>query len=61
MGKDEHKLNSNRNKLAQTPKNQIGDGLDIEFSEEVADIEDKQAQARSRAADKRVKGAASRS
>ncbi|WP_163536727.1 YfhD family protein [Gracilibacillus sp. YIM 98692] len=55
MGKDEHKRNKGRNHLAQTPKNQISDGRDIEFSEELADAEDREAQARSRAADQRAK------
>ncbi|MFD1850889.1 YfhD family protein [Oceanobacillus bengalensis] len=54
-GRDDHKGNS-KNVLALTPKNQLSDGIDIEFSEEFADAEDKEAQARSKAADKRVKG-----
>ncbi|WP_010651877.1 YfhD family protein [Oceanobacillus massiliensis] len=53
MGRDEHHHKKN-NFLAQTPKNQKSDGIDIEFSEEFADAEDKEAQARSRAADKRA-------
>lgn len=54
MGRDEHKRTKN-NFLSQTPKDQKSDGRDIEFSEEMADREDKEAQARSRAADKRAK------
>ncbi|WP_339230043.1 YfhD family protein [Oceanobacillus sp. FSL K6-2867] len=54
MGRDDHKKKHN-NYLAQTPKNQKSDGIDVEFSEELADAEDKEAQARSRAADKRAK------
>ncbi|MFD2044240.1 YfhD family protein [Ornithinibacillus salinisoli] len=55
MGRDEHNKSKGNNYLAQTPKNQKSDGLDIEFSEELADHEDKEAQVRSRAADKRAK------
>ncbi|GAB3797439.1 YfhD family protein [Virgibacillus kimchii] len=54
MGRDDHKRSKN-NFLSQTPKNQKSDGRDIEFAEEFADHEDKEAQARSRAADKRAK------
>lgn len=57
MGRDEHNHPKGRNKLAQTPKNNIkSDGRDVEFIEEFADGEDKEAQARSEAASKRVKG-----
>jgi hypothetical protein len=54
MGRDEHNQASGKNFMAQTPKNQLTDGKDVEFSEEFADHEDKEAQARSRAADKRA-------
>ncbi|WP_106495165.1 YfhD family protein [Lentibacillus sp. Marseille-P4043] len=54
MGRDEHKSRKN-NYLAQTPKKQLSDGIDVEFAEEFADEDDKQAQARSRAANNRVK------
>ncbi|OZU88910.1 YfhD family protein [Virgibacillus indicus] len=54
MGRDEHRKSKN-NFLSQTPKNQLTDGIDVEFAEEFADHNDKQAQARSRAADKRAK------
>ncbi|ASK61484.1 YfhD family protein [Virgibacillus phasianinus] len=55
MGRDEHNKSKGRNRLAQTPKSDIKDGRDIEFSEEFADHEDKEAQERSQAADKRAK------
>lgn len=56
MGRDEHNHSKGRNHLAQTPKNNIKpDGRDVEFIEEFADHEDKEAQARSDAADKRAK------
>ena len=55
MGRDEHKSRKN-NYLAQTPKNlKTTDGIDVEFSNEYADFDDKEAQARSRAANKRAK------
>lgn len=54
-GRDDHNSNS-KNVLALTPKNQLSDGIDIEFSEELADADDREAQARSQAAEKRVKG-----
>lgn len=55
MGRDEHNKPRGRNRLAQTPKNQKSDGRDIEFSEELADTDDKIAQERSKAADRRAK------
>ncbi|MBP1968433.1 hypothetical protein J2Z83_000525 [Virgibacillus natechei] len=54
MGRDEHNKAKN-SFLAQTPKSQLKDGKDVEFAEEFADHEDKEAQSRSRAADKRAK------
>ncbi|MUK89445.1 YfhD family protein [Ornithinibacillus sp. L9] len=54
-GRDDHNKSKGHNYLAQTPKNQKSDGRDIEFSEELADHNDKEAQARSRAADQRAK------
>ncbi len=50
MGKARDK---NKQKLPQVPKNMKSDGLDIEFSEEVADNEDMIARARSIEADNR--------
>ncbi|MEW9677246.1 YfhD family protein [Lentibacillus sp. L22] len=56
MGRDDHNNKTNsKNFLAQTPKNMKSDGIDVEFSEALADEEDKEAQARSRAAEKRIK------
>ncbi|RLL42030.1 YfhD family protein [Oceanobacillus piezotolerans] len=54
-GRDDHNHNRN-NVLAQTPKQQLSDGIDIEFSQELADADDLEAVKRSREADKRVKG-----
>lgn len=55
MGRDEHNKSKN-SFLAQTPKRQLKkDGVDVEFSEEVADSADMAAQTRSREADKRAK------
>ncbi|MEN1968126.1 YfhD family protein [Lentibacillus sp. N15] len=57
MGRDEHNHARGRNILAQTPKNDLkSDGIDVEFAEAFADEADKEAQVRSKAADKRVKG-----
>lgn len=53
-GRDSHNSNS-KNFLAQTPKNQISDGRDIEFSRELADADDVKAIERSKAADQRAK------
>ncbi|MBM7542045.1 YfhD family protein [Amphibacillus cookii] len=47
---EKNKLGQDENKI----KRKKNDGLDIEFSEELADQEDRQAQARSDAADKRA-------
>ncbi|MFZ3579123.1 YfhD family protein [Virgibacillus sp. DJP39] len=56
MGRDEHNHSKGNNPLAQTPKSNIkADGRDVEFIEEFADHEDKEAQARSAAADRRTK------
>ncbi|WP_405099036.1 YfhD family protein [Oceanobacillus sp. FSL H7-0719] len=54
MGRDEHRKKKN-SFLAQTPKQQIRDGMDIEFSQELADQDDIEAQSRSKAASKRMK------
>lgn len=54
MGRDEHNKAKN-SFLAQTPKSQLKDGRDVEYAEEFADHDDKEAQARSRSADKRAK------
>ncbi|WP_163971472.1 YfhD family protein [Oceanobacillus halotolerans] len=57
MGRDEHNKSRGRNRLAQTPRNQLrnSDGHDVEYAEEFADHEDKEAQQRANAADKRAK------
>lgn len=55
MGRDEHKKSRGKRFMAQTSKNQLSDGLDIEFSEELADTDDKKALERSRQADRRAK------
>ncbi|MBO8178639.1 MAG: YfhD family protein [Bacillus sp. (in: Bacteria)] len=43
-----------KNSLSQVPKNQKSDGYDVEFSQELADQEDLEAQARANAANQRV-------
>ncbi len=55
LGRDEHNKPQGRNRFAQTPKNQITENIDIEFSHELADDDDKEAIARAREADQRVK------
>ncbi|UOQ85498.1 YfhD family protein [Gracilibacillus salinarum] len=55
MGRDEHKKKAGKNRLAQTPKQEKTDGIDVEFSSELADAEDLEAQMRSKQADKRAK------
>ncbi|MEI3599856.1 MULTISPECIES: YfhD family protein [unclassified Oceanobacillus] len=56
MGRDEHKRRKNA-ALGQTPKHQLkySDGMDVEFSDEFADADDWEAQARDRAAIRRIK------
>ncbi|MFG6148119.1 YfhD family protein [Halobacillus sp. B23F22_1] len=56
MGRDEHK-NSNarkKQKLSQTPKHEKHGGVDVEFSQDMADHEDMEAMKRSEAADRRA-------
>ncbi|WP_407268604.1 YfhD family protein [Radiobacillus sp. PE A8.2] len=58
MGRDDHNhKRGSKTKLAQTPKQQLkeSDGFDVEFSQELADHEDVEAQERARAADARAK------
>lgn len=45
----------NKAKLPQVPKNLKSDGKDVEFSQELADQADLEAQARSKAAEQRAK------
>ncbi|MHA6250756.1 YfhD family protein [Oceanobacillus sp. CAU 1775] len=54
MGRDEHRKTKN-SFLAQTPRQQLRDGKDIEFSKELADNEDLKAIERSKEARKRMK------
>ena len=55
VGRDEHNHPKGKNHLAQTPKSNIkSDVQDVEFVEEFADNEDKEAQARSKAAEERA-------
>ncbi|GGA85019.1 YfhD family protein [Ornithinibacillus halotolerans] len=58
MGRGDHNRATGKNHLAQTPKSQLAnsDGFDVEYSEELADHDDKVAQARSNAAERRVRG-----
>ncbi|MGM8365026.1 YfhD family protein [Virgibacillus sp. W0181] len=55
MGRDEHKKSRGKRFLTQTPENQASDGIDIEFSEELADQSDKIAQERRKRADESAK------
>ncbi|MDQ0231734.1 YfhD family protein [Metabacillus malikii] len=50
----------NTSSLPQTPKNLKRDGIDEEFSRELADSNDIEAQARAKAADQRQKAKAKR-
>ncbi|MFD2759978.1 YfhD family protein [Lentibacillus juripiscarius] len=55
MGRDEHRTNRRgRQRLAQTPEYAKTDNKAVEFSEEFADHDDKEAQARMRAAYERL-------
>ncbi|WP_082233464.1 YfhD family protein [Halobacillus massiliensis] len=56
MGRDEHKHNNPRkkNKLSQTPQLEISDGIDVEFSQDMADHDDIEAMKRAEAADRRA-------
>lgn len=58
MGRDDRRKARDKNtqKLPQVPKNLKTDGVDVEFSEELADNNDMQAMERSKAADRRAKG-----
>lgn len=55
LGRDEHNPSKGKKRLAQTPKNQVTDSKYVEFSKEFADHNDKEAQARAKAADQRAK------
>lgn len=58
MGRAHSQKTRDKNKanLPQVPKNMKSDGLDVEFNRELADHEDMEALARSKAADARAKG-----
>jgi hypothetical protein len=45
----------NKGSLPQVPKNLKSDGIDVEYSQELADDADLEAQARANAANQRVK------
>ncbi len=49
------KRDRNKGSLPQVPKNMKSDGIDEEFSTELADQEDLEAQARANAANQRVR------
>lgn len=57
MGRSRGQKSRDRNKssLPQVPQNMKADGIDTEFNRELADSDDLQAAARSKAADKRAK------
>lgn len=55
LEKDEHKTNKHKEHSAQTLKDKYSDGVDVEFSEEHADHDDKVAQARIKQAEQRNK------
>ncbi|MBL4953589.1 YfhD family protein [Neobacillus sp. OS1-32] len=57
MGRSRGQRTRDKNKatLPQVPKNMKSDGIDVEFSQELADQADLEAQARSNAANQRVK------
>ncbi|RFU69411.1 YfhD family protein [Bacillus sp. V59.32b] len=50
-----HNRDKNKQKLPQVPKDLKRDGLDVEFSADLADHEDLEAMARSDSADRRAK------
>ncbi|WP_084288103.1 YfhD family protein [Paucisalibacillus globulus] len=54
MGRGDHNRATGKNFFAQTPKNQLSDGIDVEYSEELADHDDIVANERSKAANRRV-------
>lgn len=57
MGRAQGHKTRDRNKasLPQVPKNMKSDGLDVEFDRDLADHDDLEAMARSKAADERAK------
>lgn len=57
MGRARGQKTRDKNKatLPQVPKDMKSDGIDVEYSEELADLQDREAVARSEAAEKRAK------
>jgi hypothetical protein len=57
MGRSRGQRSRDKNtaKLPQVPQNMKSDGLDVEFDRDLADHEDLEAMARSKAADARAK------
>ncbi|AZU60966.1 YfhD family protein [Neobacillus mesonae] len=57
MGRSRGQRSRDKNKasLPQVPKNMKSDGNDVEFSQEIADQADLEAQARANAANQRVR------
>ncbi|MED4206550.1 YfhD family protein [Neobacillus mesonae] len=57
MGRSRGQKSRDKNKasLPQVPKNMKSDGNDVEFSQEIADQADLEAQARANAANQRVR------
>ncbi|HLO11011.1 MAG TPA: YfhD family protein [Pseudoneobacillus sp.] len=58
MGRHNNRKSRDKNKasLPQVPKNLKSDGIDVEYSQELSDQADLEAQARSNAANQRVTG-----
>lgn len=58
MGRSRGQRSRDKNKasLPQVPQNMKSDGIDVEYSAELADQADLEAQARANAANQRVKG-----
>lgn len=54
-GRGQKARDRNKQSLPQVPKNMKSDGYDVEFDQDLADHEDLEAMARSKAAEKRVK------
>lgn len=59
-GNKQKSRDKNQQSLPQVPKNLKRDGVDQEFSQELADQEDIEAQARSKAANQRQKASKKR-
>jgi len=55
LRRDEHNKSKGNNRFTQMPKNQLTRNIDVEYSAELADQDDKKAQKRAFAAESRVK------